>query len=59
MHNEEVTCMEILPGTDNTNNSNKLLSSPDVLDVPSPKRITRCHARVCSLPFIQCSIMDI
>ena len=57
MHNEEGTCMEILTGTDNTNNSNKLSlsifsytvpassgmvsSSPDVPDVPSAKRITR------------------
>ena len=27
MHNEEGICTEILPGTDNTNNSNKLSSS--------------------------------
>ena len=72
MHNEEGACMEILQETDNTNNiiinfflpaSSGMVSSspdvPDVLDVPSAKRITRFHTHVCSLPFIQCSIMDI
>ena len=69
MHNE--ACLEILQETDNTNNiiisfflpaSSGMVSSspdvPDVLDVPSAKRITRFHTHVCSLPFIQCSIMD-